>query len=39
MSEEFMLFFLLAGLKNELVGRASKKKAVEISKVRVEQNE
>lgn len=37
MSQELM-FFLLAGLQNEPVGGASKK-GVEISKVRVEENE
>lgn len=37
MSQELM-FFLLAGLQNEPVGEASKK-GVEISKVRVEENE
>lgn len=34
-----LMFFLLAGLQNEPVGRVSKKKADEISKVRVGENE
>lgn len=38
MSQAFM-FFLLAGLQNEPVGGVSKKKALEISTIRVGESE